>query len=185
MRGNSRAAAVRRPRRKTVFLAALTETVNVTLACRRAGIPRRTVYDWREQDEAFARKWDAALDEGIDLLEAELQRRAFEGVERPVYYKGEQCGTWRHYSDALAMFLLKAHRPEKYGNRKLPARGDDAARTPEEEAKDAKVRAYRAMFERVWAHSREEQERDQARLLLQVGHDPPRSPPPPGWSPPP
>lgn len=94
--------------------AALVDTVNVTLACRRAGIPRRTAYDWREADEGFARKWDEAVDEGIDLLEVELRKRAFEGVERPVYYKGEQVGTWRFYSDALAMFLLKAHRPERY-----------------------------------------------------------------------
>ena len=42
------------------------------------------------------------MDEGVDLLEAELHKRAFEGVERPVYYKGEQMGTWRFYSDALA-----------------------------------------------------------------------------------
>lgn len=114
MRGNSQSAAQRRPRRKTVFLEALADTVNVTLACQRAGIPRRTAYDWRHSDQAFAAKWDDALDVGIDLLEAELHTRAFDGVERPVYYKGEQVGTWRYYSDALAMFLLKAHRPERY-----------------------------------------------------------------------
>ena len=106
MRGNSRAAAERRPRRKTVFLEALVVTLNVTLACRRAGIARRTAYDWREADEGFARKWDDAVDEGVDLLEAELHKRAFEGVERPVYYKGEQVGTWRFYSDALAMLCI-------------------------------------------------------------------------------
>ena len=124
MRGNSRTAAGRRPSKKTAFLAALTETVNVTLACRSAGIPRRTAYDWRENDADFARRWDEALDEGIDLLEAELQRRAFEGTERPVFYKGQQCGTWRYYSDALAMFLLKAHRPKKYRDSRA---GEDEA----------------------------------------------------------
>ena len=85
MRGNSRTAAARRPNKKAAFLKALTETVNVTLACRHAGIPRRT----------------------------------FEGVERPVFYKGRQCGAWRYYSDALAMLiLLRAHRPEKYRDRR-------------------------------------------------------------------
>ena len=130
MRGNSRTAAKRRPSKKTAFLSALTETVNVTLACRGAGIPRRSAYDWRENDEDFARRWDEALDEGIDLLEAELQRRAFEGTERPVFYKGQQCGTWRTYSDALAMFLLKAHRPKKYRDSLANQLKDD---TPEEE----------------------------------------------------
>ena len=173
MRGNSHRAAERRPRRKTVFLEALVDSLNVTLACRRAGIARRTAYDWREADEGFARKWDDAIDEGVDLLEAELHKRAFEGVERPVYYKGEQVGTWRFYSDALAMFLLKAHRPERYRSTAGGGAVAPKALTPEEQAeaaravaekeeKEAEVRAYRAMFERVWAHSREEKDREAA-----------------------
>ena len=32
----------------------------------------------------------------------------------PIYYKGELVGHVRKYSDALMMFLLKAHRPDKY-----------------------------------------------------------------------
>ena len=47
-----------------------------------------------------------------------------------MFYKGQQCGTWRTYSDALAMFLLKAHRPEKYRDSRADQRKDD---TPEEE----------------------------------------------------
>ena len=195
MRGNSHQSAQRRPRRKTVFLEALVDTVNVTLACRRAGIARRTAYDWREADEGFARKWDDAVDEGVDLLEAELHKRAFEGVERPVFYKGEQVGTWRFYSDALAMFLLKAHRPERY--RGSPARdGASSAKateaTPEEreaaarvaaekEEKEAESRAYKAMFEHVWAQAREDQEREeQARHAATMGQEarPYPSPPP-------
>lgn len=184
MRGNSHRAAERRPRRKTVFLAALVDTVNVTLACRRAGIPRRTAYDWREADEGFARKWDEAVDEGVDLLEAELHKRAFEGVERPVYYKGEQVGTWRFYSDALAMFLLKAHRPARY--RGLPSSTKAVGATPEERAaaarvaaekeeKEAESRAYKAMFERVWAKARAEDARD----LAAMGQEPQPYPSPP------
>ncbi len=120
MHGNTAAAADIRPGRKTAFLHALADTVNVARACRDAGIPRRTAYDWRDADPDFAREWDDALDDGIDLLEAELHRRAFEGVEKPVYYKGERVGTTRHYSDALAMFLLKAHRPARYRDNYRP-----------------------------------------------------------------
>lgn len=50
MRRNSRSGAAWRPRKQDLFLVALTDTVNVTLAC------RRTVYDWRDADEAFARQ---------------------------------------------------------------------------------------------------------------------------------
>ena len=129
MHGNATADDTR-PRRQAAFLHALADTVNVAAACRSAGIPRRTVYDWRHADPDFARKWDDALDDGIDLLEAVLHRRAFEGTEKPVYYKGEQVGTTRHYSDALAMFLLKAHRPERYrDNYRAPEPGDPASMT--------------------------------------------------------
>ena len=173
MRGNSHRAAARRPRRKAVFLEALVDTVNVTLSCRRAGIARRTAYDWREADEGFARKWDDAVDEGVDLLEAELHKRAFEGVERPVFYKGEQVGTWRFYSDALAMFLLKAHRPERYRGTAGGGAVAPKALSPEEQAeaaraaaeaeeKEEEARAYRTMIEQVWAENQEKRDREAA-----------------------
>ena len=70
------------------------------------------------------------------------------------------------------MFLLKAHRPERYRG---TATGTAApkALTPEEQAaaaqataeaeeKDAEVLAYREMFERVWAANRKEQDRKAA-----------------------
>ena len=112
------------PARKTTFLETLAETVNVSAACRKAGIRRRTAYNWRNADPRFAREWDDALDDGIDAMEAELHRRAFEGVEKPVWHKGEQVGTVRHYSDGLAMFLLKAHRPARYRDSYRPPDAD-------------------------------------------------------------
>ena len=89
-------------------------TINVTLAYRRASIARRTAYDWWEADAGFPRKWDDAIDEWVDQVEAELHKRAFEGMERPVYYKGEQVSTWLSFSGASAIFLLKAHRLKRY-----------------------------------------------------------------------
>ena len=112
------------PARKTTFLETLAETVNVSAACRKAGIRRRTAYNWRNTDPRFAREWDDALEDGIDAMEAELHRRAFEGVEKPVWHKGEQVGTVRHYSDGLAMFLLKAHRPARYRDTYRPPETD-------------------------------------------------------------
>ena len=113
-----------RPARKTIFLETLAETVNVSAACRKAGIRRRTAYNWRNADPRFAREWDDALEDGIDAMEAELHRRAFEGVEKPVWHKGQQVGTVRHYSDGLAMFLLKAHRPARYRDTYRPPETD-------------------------------------------------------------
>ena len=141
MHANTDRDGARRPRRQRAFLKSLAHSVNVARACRTAGIPRRTAYHWRDADPRFARQWDDALDDGIDLLEAELHRRAFEGVEKPVWHKGEQVGTVRHYSDALAMFLLKAHRPARYRDGYRPP---DADRLPCAGAAAGAVRDDRA-----------------------------------------
>jgi hypothetical protein len=58
-----------------------------------------------------------AIDEGTDVLEDEVFRRAREGVEKPVFYEGVECGTVRVYSDTLAIFLLKGRRPDKFKER--------------------------------------------------------------------
>ena len=41
--------------------------------------------------------------------------RARRGVARPIFYKGEQVGEYRHYDERLTMFLLRSFRPERYG----------------------------------------------------------------------
>jgi hypothetical protein len=37
------------------------------------------------------------------------------GVDRPIFYQGEQVGEYRHYDERLTMFLLRSYRPERYG----------------------------------------------------------------------
>jgi len=80
------------------FLGKLRESGNVRLACEAADVPRSTVYRWREKWSTFGDEWQDALDDALDLLEAEAWRRA------------------RKSSDRLLMFLLKAHRREVYGD---------------------------------------------------------------------
>ena len=99
------------------FLEALRLVPNVVRACDSANVPRRTVYDHRQRDDAFRAEWDDAIDEGIERLENEMHRRAFEGTDKPVYQGGQKVGHIREYSDTLAIFLAKAHRPEKYRER--------------------------------------------------------------------
>lgn len=96
------------------FLRRLAETSNIKAACAAAGICRSTAYRRRDSDAAFAQAMAEALDDSVDDLELEARRRAYEGCERPVFHQGSQCGTVREYSDTLMIFLLKAHRPEKY-----------------------------------------------------------------------
>jgi len=102
------------PEKAEAFFAALAETANVSKACAAVAVSRRTAYNWREADPGFAAGWDRAMKAAVLGLEDEAHRRAFEGLDKPVFYQGEECGTVREYSDTLAIFLLKAHNPEKY-----------------------------------------------------------------------
>lgn len=113
-----RGRTVRTDKKRGEFLAALRDTGgNVSRACELATIQRRTVYDWRDADRDFATAWDEAVEFGTDELEEEARRRAYMGVDEPVFYQGEECGAIRKYSDTLLIFLLKGRRPDKYRER--------------------------------------------------------------------
>ena len=81
------------------FLAKMRDSGNVRLSCMAAGVPRRTVYNWRNKWSTFAAEWDEAKEDACDILEGEAWKRAVQGQ-----------------SDRLLMFLLKAHRREVYGD---------------------------------------------------------------------
>lgn len=102
------------PKKIEAFLEALDEGAGVSDACRIAGIARRSVYEWRAGDPEFRTAWDKAIERSADSLEAEAVRRARDGVDEPVFYKGEACGVVRKYSDTLLIFMLKARRPERF-----------------------------------------------------------------------
>lgn len=102
---------------KKDFIKALADCGNVTKAAETVGVPSRTLYSHRYKDEEFAEAWDFALDEANDRLEYEAWRRAVQGVDRPIYQKGELIGHERTYSDRLLERLLEATKPEKYRHR--------------------------------------------------------------------
>jgi hypothetical protein len=84
---------------KPKFLKAFAETGRVGLACEVAGISRATSYKARQADEDFALQWAEVERTFLDALERKAYERALDG------------------SDRLLEFLLKAHRPEVYGER--------------------------------------------------------------------
>ncbi len=108
----------RTPEKEAKFLEALCHGFSVSGACQQAVIGRRTVYEWRDEDEEFKAAWEEALKAGNEFLEDEARRRAVEGVDEPRFYEGELCGHVRKYSDTLLIFLLKARDPEKYAERR-------------------------------------------------------------------
>ena len=86
------------------FLEKFRDCANVRMACEAAGVPRRTAYNWRAKYRTFAAEWEDAKEDACDILEGEAWERAVE-----------------EKSDRLLMFLLKAHRPERFKERRETA----------------------------------------------------------------
>jgi hypothetical protein len=102
-------------RKKKAFCKKLIETGgNVSAAASAVRLSRSAVYEMRAQDDDFKLAWDDAREQGVDALEEVAYKRAFSGVQEPVFFQGEECGTVTRYSDKLAEFLLRGNRPEKY-----------------------------------------------------------------------
>lgn len=102
---------------KALFVAALAKSPNITAACQRAKVSRSWAYAQRTDDPEFAAAWDEALEMALDKAVGEAYRRGVEGVITKIKYTPDGSKVverTREYSDTLLMFLLKAHRPEKY-----------------------------------------------------------------------
>lgn len=129
------------PEKLTAFCAVLAETCNVGKACKAVDISRYTAYRWRKEIDAFRDAWDEAMQAGVTALEDEAHRRAFEGIDEPIVHQGVVMDTKKAYSDTLAIFLLKAHAPDKYReNSKVDLTSSDGSMA----TGDATQRAARA-----------------------------------------
>jgi len=131
-----------KPNWRPTFLSALRNTGNVSASAKAAGVDRTTAYkakaaSLQTKNATFAKGWDEAIEVATDLLEGEARRRAIAGVEEPVYYRGEVVGAVRKYSDTLLIFLLKAHRPEKFReHHSMEHSGPDGGPIPVEQEVD-------------------------------------------------
>jgi hypothetical protein len=84
------------------FLRHLAESGSVSFAAWHTGIGRRTVYERRKVDSAFAEGWQNAMTMAVESLHDIVIARARDG------------------DDHLLMLLLRTLRPEAYGR---PSRG--------------------------------------------------------------
>lgn len=103
--------------KKRAFIAAYAECGTVTRAAEIAEIDGTMHYDWIKSDTDYAKACEAAYEQAGERLEQEARRRAVEGVQKPVFYQGQQCGVVNEHSDTLLIFLLKGAKPEKYQER--------------------------------------------------------------------
>jgi hypothetical protein len=127
------------------FLDNLRESCNIAASARSVGVSSSAVYALREKDADFRTSWDEALEDSYDMLEGEARRRAFEGVEEPVFYQGEEVGRVTKYSDGLAQFLLKGYRRRKFGDKTEITGADGGALVIDDTARASRIAQLMAL----------------------------------------
>jgi hypothetical protein len=103
--------------RQIAFVEKLADCNSISAACKHVGMSRESVRKLRRRPcgRAFRDACDAALDCGYADIEESAMERSRNGTARPVFYKGEQVGEWRHHDERLTMFLLRFRRRHRFG----------------------------------------------------------------------
>ena len=115
--------------RQIAFIEKLADCNSVSAAAEYVGMTRESARQLRRHARArdFRDAWDAALDCGYAEVEEAAAERSKKGVVRPIFYKGEQVGEWRHHDERLTMFLLRFRRRHRFG-----PEADSLPRTPQD-----------------------------------------------------
>lgn len=113
-------------RKKGILLRELRRTGNITISSKIACVSRRWTQKLIARDPEFKAAVDLAVYENTEQMLEEARRRAYEGVEEPVFYQGNVCGHVRKYSDTLLMFKIKGERPE-YATERREISGRDGS----------------------------------------------------------
>lgn len=103
--------------RLTKYLAAQAAGLSVTRARMYAGVTTGVMRIAMEMAPELLELEREAQDASADICEDEAFRRAVDGVDKPVFWQGTECGKTREYSDRLIERILKAKRPAKYADR--------------------------------------------------------------------
>lgn len=116
---------------QAAFLAAFEVGGNLTESAEAAGVTRAAHYWWLSDESAnkddYAKAFEIAEQKSIDALEREARKRALEGWEEPVFFKGMQVAVVIKKSDRMLELLLQGKRPDVYSKRKYELTGKDGA----------------------------------------------------------
>lgn len=99
------------PKIKQAFLEILSETGNISQACKTFKISRNAFYKLRKKDKKFDEAWEIAEVQGVDLLIEEARKRAMDGDK------------------ILLMFLIKGKRKEYCDMQKVDVGGNITVNT--------------------------------------------------------
>ncbi len=106
-------------RKKRVFLASLSKSGILAVACAAAGWCRDTASALRKKDEGFSKAWDEAIETFADMAEGAMFQRAVHGVQEEVWHKPKDgdpivIGYVTKYSDQLMALTMKGLKKDKY-----------------------------------------------------------------------
>lgn len=114
-RGNRAREEAKTARNKVAFLEAYATAGVITAAAQIVGIGPKCHYRWLKADKAYADAFTDKQAEADDALIKEARRRAVNGVQRPIIYKGKvvidpvtrKPYLETQYSDTMLIVLLK------------------------------------------------------------------------------
>lgn len=95
-----------------LFLASLAKHGRICDAADDAGVTVWAAEQWDFKDMyGFKKRKAWALARYDAWLDAEIDRRAVEGTDKPIYWRGQKVDTIKEYSDNLLMFRRKQRDP--------------------------------------------------------------------------
>jgi len=86
--------------RKALLLEALAQTRGIiSAACASADVPRRTFYNWLENDCAFRDAYEDIVEGSLDYVESKLLDKIEDGSERAIFFFLRTRGRSRGYRE--------------------------------------------------------------------------------------
>ena len=97
------------------FLEVLAAVGNRSSAAAASGLAPSTIRNYASKDPEFKEMVEIAELKYLSDLEQEARRRAVDGVDKPVFYRGEIVGHEKVYSDRLLDKLMTGADKGRYG----------------------------------------------------------------------
>lgn len=99
-----------------VFLTAYRKTGLMQQSAKLAGLNKHDIDKYAAgktaASENFALNLQDAAETWSDVIRSEITRRAIEGIDRDIYYKGQWVATEKQFSDPLLVKMAEATLPE-------------------------------------------------------------------------
>ncbi len=95
--------------KQAAFLRQLSATHSVTEAAKSVSMSRQSAYRLRSKlkGQAFDLAWEVAFHHSYDVLAHAALDRALNGTEIPVFFQGEQIGSYRKFDERLTVAMMR------------------------------------------------------------------------------